>query len=104
MSREKPDGAHSIFKLCIEGKASLAPFVGLEGRESLILEGRRFFLQKGKRSSLLGEHMVVEQISFGQKWEALEKADGGHEATEAIFKGEESFWSSSFNNERLRHD
>lgn len=69
--------------------------------ESLILEGRRLFLQK---SSHLGEHMVMEQISFGQKWEVLENTDGKHERTEAIFKGEASFWSSSFSNERLRHD
>lgn len=32
--------------------------------ESLILEDRRLSLQKG---SHVGEHMVVEQISFGQK-------------------------------------
>lgn len=63
--------------------------------ESLILEGRRLFLQK---SSHLGEHMVVEQISFGQKLGVLENTDGRHEATGAIFKGELSFWSSSFSN------
>lgn len=77
----------------MEGKASLAPFVGLEGMESLIFVGRRLFLQK---NSYLGEDRVVEKISFGQKWGALENPDGRYEAAEAIFKGEASFWSSSF--------
>lgn len=72
--------------------------------ESLILEGRRLSLQKGKRNSRLAEYVVVEQVTSGQKWQVLENTGGRHEATEVISKVKIVFWISISNHKSLTDD